>query len=545
MSQTSHLKRIEILSLFISTFFLLSNNRLEGQSTREVSQELSKPAQKGMLINTAILNGNIVVTYAMKVDKKNDQLNYEDYVFDKDLNFKGIQPGKENKESRPDKKVTALSAYAGGTNSFNINSQKLNVDRIEAMMTWNYQKQRYELSQRLSSDKVKLKNDEGRYDGYTSLTTEEGVFIIASYDPGGKDVKDQFVALYVDNDLNVKQTPVTTGGNYSLVFYGERESGNPFVIMAPKNKMPDTKQYVYAEFTTRADLVKRISFNSPSPNMLVMDFREINNDLYFVGTSTKSNDPYEEEFTDYADMENPGQGISRQAQKYSEDVFKKDMANFHLLKLKGGELVFASSTPVKNFDDKVITPPGQKKSHAYDGKRLEIEALSITPTGEYLVAGQLMDKNYNLKRKVWLTKYKDNVALFFSSNGELKAQYAVEKVNDDTKSEVFRNTQSFALSSDGKSAYWQIMEVKSSKGYATLLDAWNGNTSFTPHYFPRIAKIDLTTNSLSGFTVMGDNGKFLMYQTNSILADGPSKTVYYIGHDGDYEKLWLGKVELK
>jgi hypothetical protein len=319
MKWQNHLGIKAVITFLMLTPLLLSYTILHSQSPKETTQPLSKPAQKGWLDNASLKDGSIVLSYAMKIEKKSDQLNYEDYVFDQQLNFKGMQPGKEAKQNKPDIKKTVLRPIAGGSNSFNVLSQKLSIVRGEGILSWDYKRQRYEVDKILSSDKVKMKNGEDRYDGFVSYTMENGAFIIASFDPG-KNASEQFVALFVDDNMNVKETPITTGGNYSLVFSGIRKSGNPFVIMAPKNKMPDIKQYVYAEFTGTADLVKRTNFTSPSPNMMVMNYDDHNGDLYLFGASTKSVDAYEEEFTDWATIENPQMGFSRQGQKYGEAV---------------------------------------------------------------------------------------------------------------------------------------------------------------------------------------------------------------------------------
>jgi hypothetical protein len=48
-----------------------------GQKVKESTQDLSKPARKGMLTNAfRKSDGDIVLTYTMKVDKKSDQLAY-------------------------------------------------------------------------------------------------------------------------------------------------------------------------------------------------------------------------------------------------------------------------------------------------------------------------------------------------------------------------------------------------------------------------------------------------------------------------------------
>jgi hypothetical protein len=510
------------------------------QQSKENTQDLSKDSKKGWLTYAERKeDGSIVMTYTIKQSKKGDEVKYEDYIFGSDLSAKGMVPGKEAKVEKPPRTVTTLAAYAGGGNSFNVNSQKLALQKETWTQEWNYKTQKYEWDSRLSKEKVNLKNADGKYDGYTELSTDDGVFIIASYQPDAKGAGEQFVAAFVDNNLNVKETPVTTSGNYSLVYYGERANGNPFVIMAPKSKSADTKQYVYAEFTTKAELVTRSNFASPSPNLMVMDYREIDGNLYIAAGSTKSKDAYEDEFTDFANISNPAMGISRQVQKYTKDVYGKELTNFHFLKMKDGKLAFASTTPVKSFKDKVVTPPGQKKASTYEGKRLSIQTMMVTPTGEYLMAGQLMDRD--IVKEELVTKYKDIVGLHFDASGNLKAQYAVEKINDDSKSEVFDSPQTFIISADGKTAYWEILEVKGTKGYASFTDAYNGNDTWTANYFPRIAKINLGSGGLSEFTALGSKGKFLMYKNHAYIVDEKERTRYYLGHDDDYEKVWIGK----
>jgi hypothetical protein len=525
---------IPLLSLFFTQGFT--------QASKENTADLSKAARKGLLTNAVLTSeGLLQFTYGMQVEKKSQNLQYEDYSFDKDLGFKGMQASKVAKEDRPDKNVTNLYAYVGGSNSFNVLSQKLSLQREEWVHTWNYKYQKYELGKRLSKETVKPKNDEGKYIGYVSYHAGdgEGVFVISSYQPDVKGADDIFQALFIDWDLNIKATPVTTEGNYSLVYSGQLENDNVFVIMAPNRKMPNLSQYVYAEFSPKAELVKRSFFTSPSPNLLVMDHREINGSIVFCAGSTKENDAYRDIFPNYVTISNPATGLSSHAEKYINESYKRQLANFHLLKFTKGELEYATTEPIKNFKDKVVTPPSQKKAHTYEGKRFAIEEFKALPDGGYLVAGQLLDKD--VVKGVQVVKYLDIVGFLFDAKGGLKAQFAIEKMNDDTKSEIWPSDQNFYISSDGKTAYWEILEVKGAKGYESFWDAYNGNKTYTYHYFPRIAKIGLASPSLTEFEVLGSKGKYLMYKEHATLTSDDKKTRYYLGHDEDYEKVWIGK----
>lgn len=518
------------------------------QSTKENSQELSKIAKKGMLVDAKLTDDKqLKLTYKMKVDKKSDQVSYEDYVFDQQLNFKETQPTKENKEMRPDQKVTTLSAFVGGTNSFNVMSMNLNLQREEWERLWDYDKQRYKWGKRLSKESVKPRNSEGKYRGFASFPNDDegSLFVIASIDSKSDD--DQFVCLYINSDLDLKETKVPVDGDYSLVYCGALESGNIFLVLAPNKKMPDVKKYVYAEFTRKADLVTKSEFTAPSSNMVVMDYREVNNNLYFCAASTKSNDAYNEVFSSYAPITNPGYSTSanKQMEKYEKKVYGEEFDNFHLLKFEKGQLAFASTTPISSFKAKLKTAPSQKKGTAYKGEKFVVENFAVTPGGEYLVTGQLEDKKIVNQGKDIEYRYYDLICLHFDSIGELKAQYSVDKINDDRKSEVFQSQQNFFFSKDGKYAYWEILEVKGAKGYTSFIDAYNGDATFMANYFPRVAKINLSDASLSDFTILGDKGKFLMYRYNAFITDEATNTRYYIGHDSDYEKVWVGKCVLE
>lgn len=515
---------------------------------KEVSQELSKPAKKGML-DDAILDkdGNIRITYKMKVDKKSDVVNFEDYVFDADLNYKGIQPyngPKDDKQIKPDYNLTTLSAYVGGSNSFNVLSMTLKFEKEVWEKKWNLKKQKYEWGKRLSKETIKMKDADGRYKGFANYPNDDdgSQLVIATYD--GKGDNDQFLCLYATNDLNIKETKVPATGSYSLAFCGQLPNNNVFVLLAPNKGNPNTN-YVYAEFSNTANLISSFEFAPPSPNTAITDFQYEDGALYLLGGSTKNNDPYNKVFASYAPIDNPGFSTSKNLQmsKYEKEIKSNDFANIHFIKIADNKIQFLSSIPTKSIKDKVKTPPSQKKGEAFDGNKFWLEGFKITPQKEFLIAGQLYDTKIVNGGNSIENRYGDNVCLHLTATGELKAQYAVEKVNDDRKSEVFRNRHNFNVSSDGKTIFWEILEVKGSKGYDSWVDAYNGNATFRANYFPRIAKINANDATVSDFTVLANGGKFLMYKYHTFLTSKDGKTTYYLGHDEDYEKLWIAKYQ--
>lgn len=529
--------------LFLISVFQFSSAPFNASAQiKEASEDLSKPAKKGVLVDANIAqDGNIRITYKMKTDKKSDNLNYEDYVFDTDLKFLGIQKTNENKQTKPDQQITSVSAFVGGSNSFNVMSMTLNLSQEVWERKWDYDAQKYKWGKRISKEQAKPKNNDSKYRGFAAYDNDDdgSVMVLASYDKGDDD---QFVFLHIANDLTLKETKLPLTGNYSLVYCGRLQSGNIFAVLAPNKGATDTKKYFYAECSMSGEITTSNDFNAPSSNMAIMDYGEANGSVYFAAASDKSNNAYNEVFTSYAPINNPGYSTAanRQMDKYEKRMLGQEFDNFHLLQFTNGKLQFASTEPIKAFENLVATPPSQKKKHPYQGKKFLVQNITVAPNGNILVAGQMIDKKIVNKGNSYEYRYYDYVCLQFDAKGILKTQYAVEKVFDDSKNESFAARQSFVISKDGTTAYWELMEVKATKYYASVADAFNGNSTIAAHYYPRIAKINMANHTMSDFESLGEKGKYLVYGSPSSVTDKNGNR-YYIGHDEDYEKVWVGK----
>ena len=68
------------------------------------------------------------------------------------------------------------------------------------------------------------------------------------------------------------------------------------------------------------------------------------------------------------------------------DKFKAK--NFELLKIKDGAVAFITSTPVPEFEQKLQTPPAQKRTPEYTGKRFKMNGGTVLPNGDLLIGGQ-------------------------------------------------------------------------------------------------------------------------------------------------------------
>jgi hypothetical protein len=517
-----------------------------GQTVTEAVTPLTKKAQKGF-VNELIMadNGNVNVVYKIGGDKKKKELFFESYEFGKDLKFLGTKSANEPKvESKPDVEMTGIYAYVGGFTSFDVLSMKLKVNIRKANYEWDYKNQRYVVQKVISSEVIKLKSASDRnYMGIEKYGNDN--LVLAYYENADEERSKQYVFLAIDTDGGVKETKLDAVGNYSMVYsqaISEETRGTSVgeddfvVILAPRRGFGDPTKYIYLHYDMTGQLKNKVEFVSPSSNLLVNSIDVKNGEVYLVGLSTKSKEAYQESFADYSIIESPGfQGEgNNQFAKYNSRA-AREMDNFHLLKFSGNKMIFATTAPIDEFKAKKKTAPGDKGGKIYKGSKFNVMSFKVTPSNEFLIAGQLMSRNTIGK------VYGDLVCFHFDAQGKLRAQYAVDKVFEDKASEIFGMPQSFNLTADGKYAYWEILEVKGFKGYASFVDAYNGNATFYPRFFPRISKIDLQAASLSEFKIPGDK-KYFINVDNGMSFNPVTHEALYVGCDKDFENLWVSKV---
>ncbi|MBS1763895.1 MAG: hypothetical protein JSS90_02885 [Bacteroidetes bacterium] len=523
-------------SIYAIAISLLASGYVNAQELKEVVQPLSSKAVKGYMYDTRKGDdGSLFITYKMKLDKKSDNITYEEYGFDKSLNFTGSKEVQENKVDKPDFEKTYYYATVGGTNSFDVLSMKLKLNKVVQLKTWNYEKQRYITKKTISRDVIKPRNDDGKvYLGYSTYSSEDkpDVLTIAKADAKDKAQSDKFCIVMFNNNLDLTEKPIDLNGKYSLVFSDQLSNEDVVAIFAPVKGAADVSKYVYFRFDIEGNQKSRIEYSSPASAMFITASYDKNDNVYFFGSSGDSKESFERVYSEYAPIYNPGYtegGENKLDAKWKKHLNEK-MDKIHLLEFSTNALVFASSTPVSEFKAKFKPASGEKGAKAYNGKRFAINNFYVTPGGEYLAAGQLIDDG----------NFSDIVCFHFDSKGNLKAQYGVNKMNTDKKSEVFRTIQNFYVTSDNNLC-WELLEVKGVKGYESFFAAYNGEATFYPLYFPRVAKIDLNATTVTAFKTMG-NEKYFLRRDFLPTYDEKDKSVTYYGHDEDYKKLWVGKM---
>lgn len=521
-----------------------------GQTIKEGVGPLSNKAAKGYTMQGTIFdeNGNVNILYKIKGDKKKDELFYELYSFDKDLKFlEGKSVTEPKVETKPDRTVKYLGAWVGGITSFDVLSMKLKVGFKEENQKWDYKKQMYVQDKLINSETIKLKTESGKnYIGVAAFENEENniLTVLAYFESDDKKKSNQYVLLNIDPDGGVKEKNIDVTGAYSMVYCKEISEEAPgksvgkqdfVVVLAPKSGNGDISKYIYLHYDIKGTLKNKVEFQSPSSNLLVNSIDVKNGEVYLSALSTKSKDAYEEVFKDYASIGNPGAGDDGNFQlaKYNKAA-SEEMDNLHLLKFSGNKMIFSTTAPVSEFKAKKQIAVGEKSGKVYNGKKFTVQNFEVTPNNEFLVSGQITF--WQTINNVPVKSYGDIICFHFDSQGKLKAQYAVDKLYEDRASEMSAMPQSFFITSDGKYAYWEIIEFKMEKDFF-------GNLS--EHYFPRIVKVDLTKATLGEFKYPG-NKKYYVYTGDdgsiTMYFDPKTATRTYVGIGIKDKEVWVSKV---
>lgn len=567
------MKTIQFLT--VCTLSVFAGTTCISQNIAEKTHELSKNSSKGYFYD-AIQNpenGNIEVTYKFKNKSKDVQAVYETYSFDKDLNLLKQEESallKTDVVDKPDYSKDKIYATIGGCTSFDVLSTRLHLRKRSYNYTWNKEKKDYD-SKRTEDVEIKPKNDDDRaYSGYDSFLNgiTGNLLVLASSETKGEDkrIKKDFLLLNVKTDLSVNEIPLPLGPS-QLVFSKiisnhtgseadeeltkkDKYEEDIYLIFAPsfeKNSTKDYKKYTFLRVDAEGKIKENVKFDAPSINYIITGVqRAPDGSVYFCGSYTDKykDKTFDQLYKEYSPMENPCYtgGANQRMQAYENKTEKMEMDYFSVIKFKNGKQEWTKNNSIEDMERVVKTAPNQKKTAGYNGKRLLIQYFNINENnGDLLIAGQLVGSA--IIDKVYQKVYKDVVCLQLSSVGEIKAQYTVktESISDKLNT-VFEMPQNFFIGNDGQTLYWNLLETKSVKGYASFFDAYYGNQTLYANYYPSMMKINTATNTINEYDVFG-NRKFLLNKKVPYIYNQKDNTITYIGSDKE-KKLWLAKYKM-
>ncbi len=359
------------------------------------------------------------------------------------------------------------------------------------------------------------------------------------------------------------------------------------VVFAPsglynKDSDPKPTNYTYIRISTKGKVLEKFSFDSPSNGWRALGAYEKDNSVFLYGSAITKNptkDYANEVFknlqmvatTSASALEkeeenNSGSGILGGISAISSmgskdngrtqdevDVPLDDLkyTNIQIGKITKSKFEFISSPDIEEFEKKQAKPAGQKKFITFDGKKFEINGINFSSSGDIFISGQ--DFTNSKKGRI----YKGVYMFQFEANGNLKRNYGV-KLDQSKKSSFFNKSpltsdmyiahNSVRESSDKKSLYWLIKDVKSireeSNSSFVSLSTVRVKTTWTPLYQYEYGNINIANGELSEFKGFGDSEKkefYLFQNTGSYQLD---HYLYFFSETLNGKKILLSRMDL-
>lgn len=523
---------------------------LFAQQKTETVHALSKQAQKGYMYEASLNDkGNLEVVYNIKVGK--DGLKHEVYEFDRSLKFIGSREAeawKTRYAHRPEKKVKRVHATVGGGTSFTILSTKLALYTRTVQKTWDAEKQRYN-TKNFKKEEFVPKNAENRaFYGNVAYPAANGdLYLMVSSSKTEKDERSkEYSLLHVTPKQELTEFPVKFDRPHVLTYSilvpngkataddGDDEEiinkHDMLFVFAPSEG--NLSEYTFIQMTTEGKERHRFTFAAPrSVTAITAHSTKADGTVYFCALAVDSRHPFTNAIGEYAPIVNPSYlkygTPNYRMESYERKLEKMQFSDFVTMKLKDGKLEWANATPIADFKSKLKTPPSQKGGYCYDGRRFVVSSFHTTPDEGFIIMGQLRVPVF--KPEPLNYSYKDLVCLRIDSKGNVVSQFSY-RPNLDSKSAIFAIPQEVIAGSDGQSLYWVNYEVKAVKGYSSFSNAYHGVATFYANYYPSVGRIDLKSNSISDFDVMGGR-KFLLNRQNAFVDVPDERSRIFVGED--------------
>ncbi|MBK7213228.1 MAG: hypothetical protein IPH88_08055 [Bacteroidales bacterium] len=574
------------IGLFILSIFMLGAIQASAQvPIMEKSYDVSRKAKNGYLahIETNEAKGTIDMIYVLSSTTKH-KIKYEIYTYDKDLNL--INTVQE--EEFIDKVKTRWSWFNFKGDSFVTNSLTASSDLMGKLVfrkkqttgTWLWLTGTYYRNIK-QLEKVKPKSEDNMKFFYVSayeIERDSSVLVIAGK-PEKKTHNEtmKFDIMSCDNEVNITTVDkIEFPYPQKIVFSAPLQDDlanvsnddlprDWIVLFAPSglyNKESDPKptNYTYIRISTKGKVIEKFNFNSPSNGWRVLGAYEKDNSVFLYGsaitknpTKDYSNDVFKNlqmvattsaSASEKEEENNSGSGVlggvsgissmgSRDNGATQEDVDipldELKYTNIQIGKITNSKFDFLSSPGIEEFEKKQAKPADQKKFITFDGKKFEINGINFSSAGDIFISGQ--DFTTSKKGRI----YKGVYMFQFEANGNLKRNYGV-KLDQSSKSSFFNKSpltsdmyiahNSILESSDKKSLYWLIQDVKSireesSSSFASLTTV-NVKTTWTPLYQYEYGNINIADGELSDFKGFGNSEKkefYLFPNTGSYQMD--------------------------
>lgn len=516
----------------------------------EKTYEITGKANRGYLGNINIDEPKNLLELTF-VTKSSDKLaKFETYQFDLEFNFKNLITDEiEFEKARTKYKwfkykgdsyvVEAVSVENNLTGTLVLKRKQINYD-------WSWFWGGYDKDVKLL-EKLKPKSDEGNK--YSMITKAENdadgtVLLVAGTKAMKGDdpllVKKKYLAAVFNKDLDMvsktdfsfefPQTLVQSQliWNPELEFDADPDdlsNSDLGLLFAPvggpgigKAADPAINNYTFMQFAKDATQKSKIAIKSPNTVWNVNSMATVDKDIYIFGPSKGDSKYINQVIT-------PG-----------EDLDKVKWESFQLAKLENGKVAYINAPSLEEFESKLQTPPSQKKSPSYSGKKFYLSNFDVDPGNNIFLFGQ----NFTLKDD-GSRQYRDLLCFHFDEAGNLKAQYSYDKQEGNKFSEFAPAYQELLQNSDGKHLDWLIGEVDGMRENKEL-----GNSKFKVLMYPVVAKLDVVSGKIGDPSVFGvsKEGKYYLNNQFPFLPIDLGNSVVFFGENKSGKVLWFGKMVL-
>lgn len=520
--------------------------------SKEATYEISKKANKGYLYEPKVdeANNELSLTYVTKASGRTAK--FETYKFDLNFNFKSVE-----ESETPLEKIKGYRSDKG--EEYTLQSLTVEMNLVGTLVLrrkiikrkWNWFWGGYDSKVQLA-DKIKPRTDDGEklfYMAHTEQDEKETILVLAGA-KGSKEPMKQYQEVHImrfdkelnrisDEVINFDHPQYIVGINTADNDEDANAEDDVLVLFAPmggrsvgKAADPDPTNYTFMRIGYDGKIKERIAIKSKSGVFNGTMFVQSGNDVLILGATGKEDDYYNEKFSS-------AQPTSDSRDGQNEDFKAK---GFQVVKISGGKAVFVSNNTLEDFEKKAKTPPTQKRSPEYTGKKFRVADVKIAPSGDIFLSGQKYKKsNGGLlgNNSGPVIKYEDIVMMHFGSDGVLKASYGVRREENDKDASMSANTQMLTLSNDGSKLYWTIMEMSGFKQEKEL-----GDSKYKFLIYPNVSVIDINKASIGDFVQFGQ-GKTDYFLNNKYpwLPIGNGQIVY-LGENKSGKTLWFAKMPL-
>ncbi|HEY1039144.1 MAG TPA: hypothetical protein VGF30_07045 [Bacteroidia bacterium] len=507
----------------------------------EKTYELSKKSAKGVLKSVTFENDKYTLIYVTKATEQ--KVKFETYEFDKDFNFINMTP-EELLNDVARKRLTKVKVETPETYSKVFATAGANmlgtlvIEIWERTYTWNWEYGGYLYTEK-QLNKIKPKGEEGaKYQllsSYSDGATGDMICLVI-YKPGayGKDgkvgemdaadykllrisksdgsiIKEKIIDNQYTNQIALTRlfsTPNPENEEEELV------SGCGFVLAPTEQpkawkqfENPKNNEFTYLSINSNLDIEVKKTFEVTNAQWRIDELvRDADRNVYLFGPALAP--------------KNNHMGYTMA----TETKFKA----VQLVKLtKDGDKKYCTFTDLEQFEKTAMKPAAQKKSPEYSGKKFKILDYNISSNQDFLVTGQ----NFETAK---ITKYTDVMVFHFDKDGNLKANYGIDKLTKSDAGEL-KPMPTLMLPGDNASNMYLFMKE---------IDAYN--KAGRPLTYARLAQIKTDGKGISNVTTLGmvkDDPKYYLDENFPFLK-GANGNVVFFGADKKGKNIWFSRVKL-